>query len=359
MQISSLNSTILISGNIEENLLKIAEKYQGRRLFILTDENTFEHCLPMVANIPGLIEASVITVGVGELHKTIETAVKIWSYLSSRGANRNSVLINLGGGMICDLGGFAASTFKRGMPFVNIPTTLLAQVDASVGGKTGINFRSLKNEVGVFNAPELVIVYAGFLKTLDKRNLLSGYAEMVKHALIYSEEHWSKLKQFDVTGDFDYNKLTTLIWKSIFIKNDFVQKDPIEKNLRKVLNFGHTIGHAFESYSMQSKKPLLHGEAIAHGMVCEMYLSMVKFKLPESLVTEVREFIDMRYGSFSFNETDFEALYDFMQHDKKNDHDKINFSLLKGIGMPEVNVVCNKDEIMAALRRYVEISSEK
>jgi len=357
MQISSLNSIILISNNLEENIQKIQEKFPDRRIFILTDENTFEHCLPFVLNIEGLHEASVITIASGELNKTIESVIKVWSYLSSRGADRNSILINLGGGMISDLGGFAASAFKRGILFINIPTTLLAQVDASVGGKTGINFQGLKNEIGAFKIPEYVIVYSGFLKTLDRRNLLSGYAEMLKHGLIYSEEHYNKLTQFEIIDEWDMEKLTNLIWKSIFIKNDFVQNDPLEKNKRKVLNFGHTFGHAFESYSYSTNKPLYHGEAVAHGMICELYLSALKLKFPEPLLKDIKAYMETNYGVFELPESAFETVFELMTHDKKNEQDKINFTLLKNIGIPEINVNCTKAEIFDVFKRIQKVET--
>ena len=243
------------------------EHYSGRKKIILLDENTRRHCLPLLETK----NAELLEIESGEKNKHIQTCTQLWKTLIDLGADRHSLLINLGGGVICDIGGFVASTFKRGIDFIHIPTTLLAQADASVGGKTGVDFANLKNQVGVFSNPKAVFVFPQFLDTLDERQLRSGFAEIIKHALIRDKTLWHTIQSVDVN---DRSGLTDVISQSLQIKNDIVTDDPFEKGLRKILNFGHTIGHAVESVSLrQHKKQLLHGEAVAIGMICEAYLS--------------------------------------------------------------------------------------
>ena len=249
--------------------------YDTVKKVILCDTNTKKYCLPLVEEtFAGRVKLDVIEIGIGEVNKNIETVCDVWKSLLDLGLDRNSVIINLGGGVVTDLGGFAASTFNRGIDFINVPTTLLSQVDASVGAKTGIDFEGSKNQIGTFTNPKAVFIYEEFLNTLPPKEKLSGFAEVIKHALICDKVYW---QQISSNGLYDNQNLATLIERSITIKQQIVQQDPLEQNIRKLLNFGHTIGHALESFSLQNDDtPLLHGECVAVGMICEAYIYYLK-----------------------------------------------------------------------------------
>ena len=255
--------------------------------------------------------------------------------------------------MITDLGGFAASTFKRGIKFINIPTTLLSMIDASVGGKTGINFNGLKNEIGVFNAASCVILDTHFLQTLDYTNILSGYAEMLKHSLISSVDHWSDLLHFDL-NDINYEYLQKLVALSVKIKEKIVTEDPYEHGIRKALNFGHTVGHAFESFALSQNKPILHGYAVAWGCICELYLSAIKVGFPHDKLYQTIQFIKEHYGTFTFSCKNYNHIYELMKHDKKNNSGIINFTLLGDIGDIRINQTATKEEIFEMLDFFCE-----
>ncbi len=246
--------------------------------------------------------------------------------------------------MITDLGGFAAATFKRGIRFINIPTTLLGATDAAVGGKTGINFNGLKNEIGAFAPAIAVFIDSTFFETQDHKNFLSGYAEMLKHALISSKERLKKILLFDL-DNIDYKKLNTLLFESVVIKEQIVEEDPTEQNIRKALNLGHTFGHAFESLSYQIGHPILHGYAVAWGIVCELYLSFIKLGFDKDTLLTVAHFVKENYGDFFFDCSQYQRLYELMQHDKKNEYNLINFTLLKDIGTIEINQTASQREI--------------
>jgi 3-dehydroquinate synthase len=284
----------------------------------------------------------------GEEHKNLDSVIEVWNFLEDHGADRKSLLINLGGGMLSDLCGFAASCFKRGLHFVNIPTTLLSQVDASVGGKTGINFKGLKNEIGVFNQPQTVLIAPEFLKTIDRANFLSGYAEMLKHGLIHSKDHWDELLQFDLDR-IDYTSLGEVIARSVAVKEYFVENDPTEQNIRKALNLGHTVAHAFESLALQQKRPILHGYAVAYGLVVELFLSAQKAGFPMEQAKEISSWIVKTYGRFEITTSDYDTLYLKMTKDKKNEAGRINFTLVPEIGQVEINVNIEKAMIYEAL----------
>jgi 3-dehydroquinate synthase len=290
---------------------------------------------------------ATITIGAGDQHKTLDTLTHVWSELQRMGATRHSLMINLGGGMVTDLGGFAASTFKRGIHYINIPTTLLSMVDASVGGKTGINFGGLKNEIGVFNNADSVILDTTFLKTLDQPNLLSGYAEMLKHALISNEKMWAEHLRFDLTH------LAQMVADSVAVKQHIVTEDPTERGLRKALNLGHTAGHAFESLALEHT-PILHGYAVAYGLIVELYLSCVKTGFPTDKMHQTVQFIKEQYGKMTITCNDYPRLLQFMHHDKKNEGSAINFTLLAGIGELRINQTATEEEIMEALDFYRE-----
>lgn len=318
------------------------------RLFVLTDTTTFRLCWPIVSSMPCFGTAQMITIGDTDDNKTLDSLTHVWTVLQQGGATRHSLLVNLGGGMVTDLGGFAASTFKRGIAYINVPTTLLSQVDASVGGKTGINFGGLKNEIGVFNNAVSVILSSEFLRSLDHRNLLSGYAEMLKHALLQNEEDWAELLRFDLDV-IAYDGLGRLVAKSVAVKESIVEQDPTEKGLRKALNLGHTAGHALESLALEQGRTILHGYAVAWGLVCELYLSVVKCNFPKDKFRQTVQFIKEHYGDPYINCKQYECLYEFMQHDKKNEGDDINFTLLGGIGDIRINQQATKEEIFEML----------
>ncbi len=326
----------------------IEKKYS--KIFVLVDENTKQHCLPVFRdNVKGNREMKVLEIPSGEIHKNIATCTKVWQKLSDLDADRKSVLINLGGGVVTDLGGFVASTFKRGIDFINIPTTLLSMVDASVGGKTGVDLGALKNQIGVINQPQMVLVVPEFLRTLSHRELESGFAEMLKHGLISDRAYWEKLKS--VT---DFGHLETPIHESVLIKNDVVLQDPTEQNLRKTLNYGHTLGHAIESNFLENPElpTLLHGEAIAIGMVLEAYLSHKLAGLTALELDDIASTFISRYGKIDFTDTDIKDILSLLKFDKKNSHGNINFVLLEAIGKPVIDVRIPEHLFMEAFAYY-------
>ncbi len=333
-----------ICTNFVSELNEAIGNQSGDSIFILVDNNTEKYCLPTLMKSEKLIGSNIITITCGDENKNVESAVKIWKYLSENGATRKSLLINVGGGMITDIGGFTASTFKRGLRYINVSTTLLGAVDAATGGKTGINFLGLKNEIGVFSPANEVLINIDFFKTLDHKNLLSGFAEMIKHALIDTREEWQKILQFDLEK-IDLEELRPLLTKSFRIKERIVAQDPHEANIRKALNLGHTFGHAFESYSYKTKKPVLHGYAVMWGMLCELYLSHIKLNFPKDDLLKLKYLTKEHYGSFIFDCNDYEPLFELMTHDKKNDSKEINFTLLSDIGKIEINQTAGKNEI--------------
>lgn len=322
------------------------------KLFVLTDANTQEKCFPLIQDVPQLKGAPVITIPAGDTHKDIEQLSVIWTALSTQGASRHSLLLNLGGGMITDIGGFAGATFKRGIRTVNIPTTLMASVDAAVGGKTGVNFNGLKNEIGAFYPPLCVFIDCEFLRTLDRGNLLSGYAEMIKHGLISSREIYRHVLSFDLDQTPDYVALNQLVAESVAVKERIVEEDPKEQGIRKALNLGHTIGHAFESLSFTRQRPLLHGHAVAAGLVAELYLSYKETGFPMHTLTQAVSFIKEYYPVFQFGCNDYDALYELMTHDKKNENGIINFTLLSDIGEVRINQSVSKERVLESLDFY-------
>ena len=345
---------VVISKDLKADLQAFFASMSYDKLFILTDTNTQEKCYPLIKDIPALQDAPVITVQAGDTHKDIEQVAYIWSRLSNEGASRNSLLVNLGGGMITDMGGFAGATFKRGLRTVNIPTTLMASVDAAVGGKTGINFNGLKNEVGSFYPPECVFIDCEFLRTIDRDNLLSGYAEMIKHALISSMDIYASVLLFDLDAKIDYAFLNRMVAQSVAVKERIVEEDPKEHGIRKALNFGHTIGHAYESLSFKKNRPLLHGHAVAAGIVSELYLSHKVCGFPMEKLSQVVYYLKEYYPAFVFDCKDYDALYELMTHDKKNEAGVINFTLLSQVGDVQINRQVSKEKILESLDFYRE-----
>ncbi len=343
---------LIFTENIKKELDRILEHFSQAKVFIFIDSGAEQHCWHLLSSTnKTLQDAPKLLIDSGEQNKSLDSVVKAWQFLGENGANKHSLVINIGGGMLSDLGGFVASTFKRGCHFINIPTTLLAQIDASVGGKTGFNFNGLKNEIGIINQPNMVLLSSEFLKTLSIREFKSGLGEMLKHAIIYSQNYLDELFTFNFK-DINYSKLLNLIRKSVAVKQEFVMKDPKEKDIRKALNFGHTIGHAFESYAHRHKLELYHGEAIALGMIGELYLSVKKKGFPQSKYNEIAKFITSIYSDFPIFTKDYPEFYQFMLHDKKNNGEGVNFTLLQDIGSYTINNICTKEEIFEALNQY-------
>ncbi|MBO7120024.1 MAG: 3-dehydroquinate synthase [Bacteroidaceae bacterium] len=343
-----MKQKLIISRDLKQDIGDAIQSCPHDRLFVLTDTTTARLCWTIVKPLSCFEEAQLITIGESDDNKTLQSLQHVWTALQQGGATRHSLLLNLGGGMVTDLGGFAASTFKRGITFINVPTTLLSQVDASVGGKTGINFGGLKNEIGVFNSADTVILSSEFLKSLDMKNLLSGYAEMLKHGLISDEKNFAELLRFDIESP-DYGELSTLVAKSVRIKEGIVEQDPTEKGLRKALNLGHTAGHALESLAMEEGRTVLHGYAVAWGLICELYLSVVKCDFPKDRLRQTVQFIRQHYGDPILDCKQYERLYELMRHDKKNVGNDINFTLMAGIGDIRINQQATKEEIFEML----------
>ena len=378
-----MQQQIIISNDIELDLATAVAESEHDRVFVLTDDTTHECCLPKVAALLAQYDAVPITIPHGDQHKTLAALGDVWTALQQGGATRHSLLINLGGGMVTDLGGFAAATFKRGINFINIPTTLLAMVDAAVGGKTGVNFGGLKNEVGAFADARFVIINTCFLDTLDAENLCSGYAEMLKHALISDERMWAEHVNFDLSQP-DLSELQRMVAESIAVKERIVAEDPHEHGIRKALNFGHTIGHALEEFALQQatlsggavvstapnsqltsggavvstapnnqltpgNKPLLHGYAVAFGLIGELYMSARKAGFPTERLHQTARFIRENYAQTEFTCNDYPTLLNLMRHDKKNTSGVINFTLLHNIGDIRINQTATDEEIREAL----------
>ncbi|MCD6354251.1 MAG: 3-dehydroquinate synthase [Prolixibacteraceae bacterium] len=355
MENSKIYSKIIFSHQIEKELLPWINQYPREKVFLATEENVDSLWVSKFTDFFEFHKIKRIVIPAGESNKKIESVEKIWQFLSKNGGDRKSLLINIGGGMLTDLAGFAATTFKRGIDFLNIPTTLLSQVDASVGGKTGINFNGLKNEIGTFKEPVAVIIDTRFLTTIDGENFISGFAEMIKHGLIKNPEHLAELKAFNVEN-LDYTLLQEVIRHSVNVKKYFVASDPTERNIRKALNFGHTAGHAFESMALHQKHPVLHGCAVAYGMILELFLSVKKCNFPVADFEELTRWLLTVYGKFEISKSDFNSLFELMTHDKKNEAGRINFTLLTEIGQIEINQNCEKEIIFEALEYYRKLN---
>lgn len=352
--INSIDYPVIFEDSLTE-LVRFIEKGNYSRFFIFTDEHTSIYCLPLLQEkIKHLDNYDLIEVNAGEESKNIDFCIGVWKMLIDFSADRKSLMVNLGGGVITDMGGFIASTYKRGIDFVNIPTTLLSQVDASVGGKTGIDLDHIKNIIGTFTSPKAVFMSHEFLNTLPKRQILSGLAEMLKHGLIMDAAYWNDLKNSDLTIPTQEQ-----VYQSVKIKNEVVMADPTEKGLRKSLNFGHTIGHAVEAYSLEhSNNPLTHGEAIAIGMICEAWLSVQKTGLSQDEFNEIVAVLTKLYPKYEhLDDSCHSVLYSFMKKDKKNEGDTINCTLLYKIGECAINQICTEDELCESLKYYASLNS--
>lgn len=346
MEIIQLGSYNIYVGKLEEQLGTFLKARNYSRHFVLVDENTERHCLPLLKNGLPDLDIHLIRIPSGEIHKHIGTCQTIWSEMMNGQADRHSLLINLGGGVIGDMGGFCASTFKRGMDFIQLPTTLLSQVDASIGGKLGIDFMQVKNSIGLFKDPQAVFVDPAFIKTLSFEETRSGFAELIKHGLIADKTEWEKIKAVKALEAVHW---VEFILPSLQVKKRIVEEDPLEKGLRKALNFGHTIGHALEGYALETDRPLLHGEAIAAGMIAEAYLSYKQEGLSAEALDEITDFLLKTYDLYPFDKSLYPTFIALMQQDKKNEDGRINFSLLPAIGEVAVNRTCNRQLIEKSL----------
>jgi 3-dehydroquinate synthase len=350
--IKAANYNIHFEDKNYKSLNDYLSKTEYSSIFILVDEHTKNKCLPVfLTKISRNLDYQIITIASGENNKTLATCSNVWQELTNLKADRKSILINLGGGMLTDLGGFVAATFKRGIRFINVSTTLLGMVDASVGGKTGVDFNHLKNQIGLFANPELVIIDLGYLKTLPKRELHSGMAEIIKYALTYDEKLWNSIKK---DTNLNQENLKNWICRSIEIKSEIVLKDPKEQNLRKILNYGHTIGHAVESYFLNShsKKSLIHGEAIAIGLICETYISYKQLDFPEKELIALKKIIFSLFKRENIQESDYQMFFELMKHDKKNINGIVLFTLIENIAKHKINSKVDNDLIIAALNFY-------
>ena len=328
----------------------ISNKYSN--IFVIVDSNTNEKCLNnFLPYIYTDLKIEIIEFENGEINKNIDSCVEIWKVLTELGGDRKTLIINLGGGVVTDLGGFVASTFKRGIDFINVPTTLLSMVDASIGGKNGVDLGNLKNQVGTITNPKMVIIDVDYLETLDQLEMRSGLAEMLKHGLIADANYW---KKFLDLSTLDTNNLLELIYESIIIKNNIVTQDPTENGIRKALNFGHTLGHAIESYFLENenKKTLLHGEAIAVGMVLESYISWQKNLISRDNYQEIKSTINAIFNKIIFDENDLQPILNLLIHDKKNEYGNIQFALLDGIGNIKINQSVDNEVIKQAFDDY-------
>jgi 3-dehydroquinate synthase len=322
-------------------------------VFVLVDNNTLKHCFPILKkNLD--ISFQLIEIQSGEIYKNLETCSSIWQELTSKGADRKSILINLGGGVITDIGGFAAASFKRGIAFINIPTTLLGMVDAGIGGKTGVDFNGLKNQIGLFINPKLILIHPDFIETLEQREVLSGLAEIIKYGLINNQSIWNFIEE----DHYKTSQITSqLIEKSIAIKEQIVKSDPYEKGIRKTLNFGHTLGHAIEThfFSKPTKEQLLHGEAVAIGMILAVFLShkLTNFNYDDTqkIAITIKNIYSQQIPSI-INQKDITLVINLLKHDKKNDGKKTNFILLSSIGEPVIDCEVSQSQIIKAFDFY-------
>lgn len=350
-----MNKQILFTNDVATSLDIITANINPSNVVILLDTNTDFLILPKLRNCTTIAKAKKIVCKSGDINKNLDSLSHIWKSMVEADINRKSLLINIGGGVVTDLGGFAAATFKRGIDYINIPTTLLGAIDASVGGKTGINFLGLKNEIGAFKTPIHTIISSCFFPTLHKEEILSGYAEMIKHAFLKDTKTIERLLAYDIHA-LQLDSLLPLMKESIEIKDRIVTKDPTESGLRKTLNFGHTSGHAFESFAMQKRSPIPHGYAVAYGLIVESILCNIRYKFPSDILHKTAQFVKENYGSMPITCNDYPTLIKLMHHDKKNNGNGINFTLLKSPGKPIIDCTISEAEINEALDIFRDLT---
>ncbi len=332
--------------DLQKDLTDVIERLNVSKVAVLVDENTKKHCFPLIEGV--VPNADSITIKSGEQHKTLTSCAYIWDQMTKFSLDRKSLLINLGGGVIGDMGGFCAATYKRGISFINLPTTLLSQVDASVGGKLGIDFNGFKNHIGLFKQPDHILIHSTFLQTLPEREMKSGFAEILKHSIIANHEQWNKIK----SKPFKSIDINTIVEQSVKIKENVVNEDPLEKGIRKILNFGHTIGHAVESTFLNGANPLLHGEAVAAGMICESYIAFRESLINQDELDQIVQMIDLNYTRTSLSADFQQNILALVLQDKKNEKDKILMALPKGIGRAVWDIEVSPHEIQTALEFY-------
>lgn len=337
-------SPIIFSENFENELKELLSLNKNSKILVITDENLY----PLIIDSFNEEKVDFFKMQAGEEFKNLTTCEKVWGFLANKQYRRNDLIINIGGGVVTDLGGFIAATFKRGMRFVNFPTSLLAMVDASIGGKTGVDFNGFKNQIGSFYFPECTIIAANFLKTLPRTELISGFAEVLKHGLINDRIYWDLCTSKDIL-ELDWKEVLN---GSVKIKSDIVEEDPMENGKRKLLNFGHTAGHAIETYSLNNENKVLHGNAVAAGMIIESYISMQAGLLPTSDYSSIEDIIHTIFPKISWKEGQEKELIELMRNDKKNTSNQINFTLLEGIGKGIFNQIVAEEEIVKALNYY-------
>lgn len=350
MKTLHLDGTHIEIGQLEKSSFSelLTGKYAHSRKVILVDENTHDHCLEfLITAFSGLEDAEIMLLPVGEENKVMEVCFQVWEALSEYQISRSDLILNLGGGVVTDMGGFIAAVFKRGVDFINIPTSLLGMVDAAIGGKTGVDLGPYKNQLGVFKQPSAVFIDPRFLASLPKVEWRNGFAEMLKHALISDEKQWNELTKTSLENIFDSNQWETYIAQSVAIKSDIIARDPMEKGERKLLNFGHTIGHGIEGYCLENDTPIAHGHAIALGMIAESYLSAKKGLLSEVTLNQIVELLKNRFEEIEI--ADKEVVIKIIQNDKKNDNVGIKCVLLNKIGAASFDHVLNVDEIKESL----------
>ena len=350
---------LIFTNDPGECLDKVVSSLKPAGVYVITDSNAAAKVLPVLIEMSSAVRnAEVIEVQAGDINKDLDALKAIWSHLNKTGATRKSLIINIGGGMVTDMGGFAAATFKRGVRFVNVPTTLLGAVDASVGGKTGINFNGCKNEIGVFAEAEAVIISTEFFKTLPEKEILSGYAEMLKHGLLENRAEFSALLNYNIKDNrFGGDHLLELLKSSVSTKARVVSEDPHEHGIRRALNLGHTVGHAIESFAMNRRNtPGPHGYAVAWGIVVELVLSNIIEKFPSDILQAYTSYIRDNYGAFYITCDDYPELLELMAHDKKNSSpDSINFTLLSDVGDIKIDCIVDNETIVAALDIYRDL----
>lgn len=350
MAVVTIDKTIFIGANACRGLKSLCSKHKWTNYFIICDSNTLVHCLSrLVVACPFLKEAEIIELEPGEESKDIDVIASIWQTLTELGADKKSLIINLGGGVISDAGAFAASTFKRGIDFINVPTSLLAMADASVGGKNGINFSGIKNTIGTITQPNYVFIDPAFLETLPPNHLANGFAEIFKIALIRDKTFFKAVSAIKVSDLFNDEEIIT---RSVSLKNKIVKKDPTDKGLRKILNFGHTVGHAVESLAIEKKQAMLHGEAVAIGMAIESYLCFLQKRISKKELEIIITSLHLNFKLPLIAESDFESLFRFMSHDKKNTGSNYLPALLRGIGKCDPVVKIGKSTIEKAIQHY-------
>lgn len=353
-----MKQKLIFTNLIGEALDDLVAELGNPQTVIVADSNTAKFVLPYLVNeSQAAANAQVITIKSGEPNKNLTELSSLWQSLQNLEATRSTVVVNLGGGLVSDMGGFAAATFKRGMRCINIPTTLLAAVDASVGGKTGINFNGLKNQIGTFTEPVAAIISTTYFNSLPQHEILSGYAEMLKHGLLENRDVLAKLLAFNPVYPFvDTDALLPLLEESVMVKSRIVEADITESGIRKALNFGHTIGHAIETVGFARKEPVAHGYAVAWGMVAELVLSNMKLKFPSDTLHTFAKYIKDTYGAYNITCNDYPELIAAMRQDKKNSKaDAINFTLLEDVGVPRINNTATDEEIGAALDIYRDL----